>query len=74
MCKYGGLEFFPRFGEQPRVVRVSEGGEEIPWPFARLPVECITACLQHEPVSALPMRLGCPVDVLEQVIWNMEGC
>jgi hypothetical protein len=72
MPEYGGLELCYGIGEQSLFAGVAERREEIPRPFARITGERFPACLQDEPVSALPAPSRCPVDVLQQFIWNME--
>ena len=67
------FELFACFGKKPLVFGVGEGREEISRPFAGFPGERFTACLQDELVAALPAGPGCPVDVHQQIIWNMKG-
>lgn len=72
MREHDRFELFACFGEQPLVFGVSEWREEIPRPFAGFPGKRFTACLQDEPVAALPAGSGCPVDVRQQIVWNMK--
>lgn len=73
MREHDLFEFFACFGEQQLVFGVGEGCEEIPRPFAGFPGKRFTACLQDEPVAALPAGPGCPVYVRQQIVWNVKS-